>query len=384
MLFLPVKYGSQLQLRCVCVLLLVFTGCVPGVLASSPRCKEERCEPVDALARSIDKVVRDKIHQDSIPGLALTVVEHGKPLFTRCYGYASTERKEPVSPKTVFALASVSKLFTTVAMFAVLKKRNLSVNNSVRSLLPSFPVSWSDVHVIHLLSHTSGLPTESADKTPLTGSFSRLIARNRSFSAGEKVEYNNIGFAIAGNIIEHQTGQRLDTFFSQTIFRPLHMCSTRIPNELFPADLASGYRMNRAHPVPYKNYQPWSKMGGSAGVVSCLEDMILFEEALLTKAILDQRSYAIMYRPVVLSSGAPSGWCCGWEISGSPSGAVYHKHGNIGGYSSWYGRDIRDGLSIIILSNCGGVKYEELDARIRQLVRRSGLTGTTCVRRSCS
>lgn len=322
------------------------------------------------IDRAYDNLLKQKVHQDAISGMAVAVLQHGEPIFSRCYGFANLSRRVPVTPDTVFAIASLTKIFTATALIKLEKEHKLNLNESVCSRLKGFPRAWKDVSIRHLLSHTSGLPPETRTRRAWSGSFKELSARQRSFCAGEKWEYNNTGYIIAGKVIEAQCDLSLGEYFEKGIFGPAGMRDTYIPSELFPPDLATGYHLEKGHLVEYKNFQPWVLMGGSAGVISNLSDLIKFEQALNTSKILDERGRQLMFRSVLLTSGRPSGWCCGWESNSTPAGTVYRKNGNIGGYSCWYARGGKDDLTVIILSNTGQIKYDTTDANLRQLFRR--------------
>lgn len=323
-----------------------------------------------ALTRSLHEAVRELIHKQQIAGMAVAVMNRGEPLFQACYGYADLEHKIAVRPQSVFALASVTKIFTCLAMLKLAEQKQVKLNDLVVDRARKFPKAWSDVRIVNLLSHTAGLPTTTRESTPWNGSYSELLARRRAFLAGERAEYNNIGYIIAGKIIEQTSNTKLANFLRDNVFTPAGMKHTRIPSELFPPDLAIGYRQEKNHLVTYKNYHPWTEMGGSAGVISSLEDLIRFEKSLTGETLLNHSTFALMLQPVPLKNGAPSGWSCGWEMTNSPEGIIYTKNGNIGGYSSWYSRGVQEGISIIILSNTGQVKFAQLDARMRQLIRK--------------
>ena len=318
--------------------------------------------------RSVDAVVRSKIQRDSISGLAISVLSNGEPVFARCYGFSDRRHRVCVTPSTVFALASLTKIFTSLAVMVLVDEKALQLNDPVPLRLSTAPQSWHDISIRHLLSHTSGLPLAARNKQAFSGLCKELPARR--FLAGQRVEYNNVAYVIAGQIVEHVSGRRLSLFLKQHIFAPLSMHNTAIPAQLFPKNMALGYRLAKGRIVEYKNNQPWALMGGSGGVVSTIGDLEKFEKAWAQKKVFSCPVYTNMERAVLLSNGAPAGWSCSGELVNTPEGVVLTKNGNISGYSSWYARGLRDNFSVIILSNTGHVKYGELDAHIRQLWRR--------------
>jgi beta-lactamase family protein len=116
-----------------------------------------------AHADGIDDFLRAEMHQRRIPGLAPAVVRHGAVMKLDGYGPANLEHDVPVTPDTVFELASVTKPITAAAVMALVEDGKIHLDAPITTYLRGAPDTWRNVTTRHLLTHTSGLPTPESD-----------------------------------------------------------------------------------------------------------------------------------------------------------------------------------------------------------------------------
>src|SRR5213592_2563253 len=110
-----------------------------------------------ARADAIDDYIKVEMERRHIPGLALAVARNGKIVKVRGYGIANLEHDVPVTPDTVFELASVTKQFTATAIMLLVEEGKLGIDDAIGAYLPSPPQKWTGITVRHLLTHTAGL-----------------------------------------------------------------------------------------------------------------------------------------------------------------------------------------------------------------------------------
>src|SRR5882724_2758065 len=111
-----------------------------------------------ARADAIDDYIKSEMERRHIPGLALAVARNGKIVKVRGYGIANLEHDVPVTPDTVFELASVTKQFTATAIMLLVEEGKVQLDDPVAWHLPRAPETWKAITVRHLLTHTAGLP----------------------------------------------------------------------------------------------------------------------------------------------------------------------------------------------------------------------------------
>lgn len=115
-----------------------------------------------ARADAIDDYLRTEMQKRSIPGLALAVVRDGSVVKMQGYGFANLEHDVPVTPDTIFELASVTKQFTATAIMRLVEEGKVGLDDPIARRLSGAPETWKAITVRHLLTHTSGLPALEA------------------------------------------------------------------------------------------------------------------------------------------------------------------------------------------------------------------------------
>ncbi len=215
-------------------------------------------EPITAIKQLIpviDSNYRAFAIEQHSPGLAYAVVYNGKIIHLGNLGYTDVEQQIPVSEKSVFRIASMTKSFVAAAILQLRDAGKLRLDDPVEQYVPEFskqPVPTDDAPVItirHLLTHTSGLPEDDPWGDRLLDmseeTFRALTKEGFSFSntPGVKYEYSNTPFALLGKIIRKVSGQSYDSYINEHILSPLGMKETyweytEVPDKL----LAKGYR----------------------------------------------------------------------------------------------------------------------------------------------
>lgn len=176
----------------------------------------------------MQQAVTDRI----FPGGVLLVSKLGRILFCKPYGVTNLFTGRPVSPETVFDLASLTKpLATTLAIMLLIQRQRLFLSDTMGVSLPPFAASSkSAVTIQHLLNHTSGLPdyrdyfrtlvllptTERAD------ALKDLLVREPLVNPiGEQTVYSDLGFMTLQWVVEAISGRRMDRFLTEYVYDPL-------------------------------------------------------------------------------------------------------------------------------------------------------------------
>lgn len=181
---------------------------------------------VDSIFASWDK-------PDS-PGCALAVARNGELVYTRGYGYANLDYDIPITPQTVFDVASVTKQFVAAVANMLALEGKLSLDDDIRQWLPELPEYDSPITLRHLIFHTGGL-RDYLNLFPLAGagdyySVSReqllaMMSRQRAavFAPGERYEYSNTGYMLLAHALERAAGKSIGELARERIFEPLGM-----------------------------------------------------------------------------------------------------------------------------------------------------------------
>lgn len=187
-----------------------------------------------------------------VPGVAITIVENGRPTLVRGWGTRLIGTTAPVGPQTIFPTGSTGKAFTTAALAILVDRGKLKWDDPVIDHMPGFrmwdPWVTREITVRDLLVHRSGLGLGAGDLLFLpnsTLSRKETVERLRhikpatSFRSG--YAYDNVLYMVAGQLIEEVSGRTWEQFVREEIFRPLGMDESTVSGQEFHAT------ENRAH-----------------------------------------------------------------------------------------------------------------------------------------
>lgn len=192
----------------------------------------------DSLPSKIDNIFKSFNRTDG-PGCAASVISDGKVLYEKGYGMANLEYDIPLTPNSVFDIASVSKQFTGLAISTLIQEGKLSPDDDIHKYLPDVPQFAQKILVRHLIHHTSGLrdwpeALHAAgwrwDEVFSFDDIMRMVKQQKDldFVPGSKYTYSNTGYNLLAAIVEKITGESLGKWEAEHIFKPLGMGSTHL------------------------------------------------------------------------------------------------------------------------------------------------------------
>uniref|UniRef100_B8HUW4 Beta-lactamase n=1 Tax=Cyanothece sp. (strain PCC 7425 / ATCC 29141) TaxID=395961 RepID=B8HUW4_CYAP4 len=315
----------------------------------------------------IDRLVQSTREQKHIPGLAIAIVQQGKPLLIKGYGQANLEQMREAERNSVFPLASITKLFTAMGILRLQEMGQLQLSDPLSRYL-EFP-RGGEITLSHLLTHTSGL-AEIWSVEPVRSRQSEnwqpaqlvdvLRSQPLNFAPGQQCQYSNSNYVLLGLILEKVSGQTYDQFIRSQIAQPLGMTSTRSGSvaEIIPHRVAGYQWFDRQYQnAPYPNLNlPFA----TGNLISTIADMARLDQGFVPGNILSPASLALMQTPVRLNNGqicelkdffGLSSFGVGtelWSVSGKPAIA---KTGGISGFNTFIAHFLDPHLTIVVLSN---------------------------------
>jgi len=225
------------------------------------------------------------------PAVQTAVFENGRSTFSGAYG--------AVTPDTRFPIASITKMFTAVAIMQLVEQHRVDLNAPVATYLPSAPKSHA-VTVRQLLQHTSGvwdyLPSALAgglDKKPVTpqGILAYVLPHRLIQTPGIRYAYSNTGYVILGLIVEHVTGMSLAAYEQRAIFTPAGLTETTIGPPPPGALVAAGHMTGSGAVAGIQNYS-WLYANGD--IFSTASDLARFDAALMNGTLVSPATFALM------------------------------------------------------------------------------------------
>jgi CubicO group peptidase (beta-lactamase class C family) len=279
-------------------------------------------ERVDAYLRDEEARANERYADKGAFSGAVMVALDGQPVVSRAFGYANREWWIANTTDTKFRLWSITKIFTAAAVMKLQEQGRLKLDDSICSYISRCAQAWHAVTVRHLLTHTSGLPemddrTSSrtvANRKRMHVSAAEMIERQRvmpiEFAPGTHFVYNNFGYFAAGLVIEKVTGKPYEEALRELIFMPAAMHDTGLdrPEVILPRR-ASYYADAHADewfvdgPPPgakeslvnVEFYDMTSWMFAAGALYSTTEDLLRFDRALVSGAILQQQTLDEMW-----------------------------------------------------------------------------------------
>ncbi|MDP9080821.1 MAG: beta-lactamase family protein [Bacteroidota bacterium] len=260
---------------------------------------------------------------------SVLVAENGKVLYQKSFGYADAQHKIPNTAGTLFQVASVSKLFTSVAVLQLYERKKLDLTEKFIKYFPDFP--YPDVTIKQLLSNTSGIPDVGDVFVPLWKlnkdtifTLNDIIPALRSqklplgFKPGEGWDYSNTNFSLLALLVEKVSGEKYATYLSKNIFTPAGMKGAfqkisgsnpyMQPNVAynyawpFMSSMASA-RVDSFATNNYKvHYRTWPAEG-DANVYASVSDLVNFNQSLFSGRLLKQGTIGLLFTPSTRNNG---------------------------------------------------------------------------------
>lgn len=313
-----------------------------------------------------EKYVAELMEEEQIPGMAVALSQNGKTIYERGFGVSDLETKEPITPDTVFGIASITKTFIALAIMKLVKEGKLQVEDAVNRHLPNFQLAGHDnldtIKIHHLLSHTTGIPTlerkEEIQNFDDHLKYLRELEISRLGDPGDYFCYNNDMFLLLGAIIEKVTGENYKEFIKNEVFIPQNMTRTTFElDELGQlGNVTTPYRLENEKPTPC----PWPTLGNYAvggGIRSSVTDLLKYGNIYMDKA---NRFANKMTKPVHRTNGTSS---YGYGIQMTPDyfDVTLAEHGGSQpGVSSNFGFIRERGLVAVVLTNMRGVSADAI------------------------
>jgi CubicO group peptidase (beta-lactamase class C family) len=315
-----------------------------------------------ALERRVDALFA-RYTQPGSPGAVVGVMRGGEIELCKGYGLASIELGVPITPKTRFRIASVSKQFTVTAALMLADEGKLELSDPPHKHLKE--LAPLKVTIDQMMRNSSGWPDflellrmggHGLDKParPQDLYAACVLNRHLNFAPGSRFLYSNSNFLLLGRIIEALTKKKLGDVLDERIFKPLGMSNTMLAAEIdtvipnlatgYLGDAASGFR-RAAHAYP---------QGGEGGLTSTVEDLLIwsrhFDEPVLGKTLPAQLAAAMP-----LTGGHDNRYRRGVAV-GDVRGFDTLGHGGLWpGFRTEFLRVPAAGLTVVVIANLGSI-----------------------------
>jgi CubicO group peptidase (beta-lactamase class C family) len=337
----------------------------------------------DAPARDVHQQV-DRIFAkwDSTvsPGCALSVIKDGQIVYKRGYGMADLDHDIPITPETVFHVASISKQFTAAAIILLAQEGKISLDDDVHKYIPELPDFGARITIRHLIHHTSGL----RDQWSLLGlagwrysldlitddDVLDVISRQKelNFTPGAEYSYCNTGFTLLAQIVKRVSGESLREFTSKRIFQPLGMTSTHFRDDHaeIVKRIAYGYvdgEGENSYRLSVTNFDTV----GATSLLTTVEDLAHWDENFYHPAVGGPEFVKQQLERGKLNSGKPVAYGFGLALGKYRGLRTVGHGGSDAGYRADFLRFPEQHFAVACLCNKGEINPGELTQRVADI-----------------
>ncbi|GEM_PF-2087566 len=323
----------------------------------------------------IDGVFSPWDKPDSL-GCAVAVARDGAVAYQRGYGVTNLTTKQPITGKTVFYLASMSKQVTGAAIALAVEDGEVTVEDGIRTHLPSLPGYADDIRVRHLLYHTSGLTEYLIDlSSPKTNAdaIDFLAGKTLDFTTGSQYNYTNTNYVVLAELVRASTGMSFRQFAQQRMFMPLEMNHTQVRDETsptIPPNSATGYILNAGSWIDTTPFLETFFANGDGNVWSCAEDMVKWGSNFGNQVVGGAAWFSMMTTSGKTDYGASVDYAFG-IIPDSHAGrpTVSHNGVALGYYTQGIYFTDGDGDAVVVLCNAGAeARADDLAPQVVNIV----------------
>lgn len=332
---------------------------------------------IQTLYRYLDQAARDHQFNGNI-----LLAQDGKIVYKRSYGYRDISNQVPLDDSSRFALASISKTFTGVAVLQLMEKGKVKLDDTYSRYFPAFP--YKAITIRQLLSHTSGLPDDifdslvahnpdsiftNADDLPAVEAYAKT--RSLLFTPGERWSYSSFGYQLLADLVARLSHEPFPVYLKKHVFIPAGMQSTYVQTSLAQAKgphrtidyiYNNHYEMKLQLGDTLAEKREWAyNLSGGVGagnVVSTTGDLLRYDQALYTGVLLKPAALQLAYTPVKTNNGkdnqAANGtsYGLGWfRFQDTTSGWIVMHSGSAPGVVTLLARNISRHQTFIVLAN---------------------------------
>jgi CubicO group peptidase (beta-lactamase class C family) len=313
-------------------------------------------------------------------GGTILVAQKGEVLISQGYGLADRENDVPNTSQTKFAIGSMTKAFTAMAIMMLQERGQLTVQDPICKYISDCPTAWKPITIHQLLTHTSGihdygdavLPVQKnitpCQEFTLEEAMAIAEALPQDFAPGTQYSYSNTGYYLLGAVIEKVSGESYETFIQQNIFQPLGMSETGYDRFItIVKNRASGYSIDQNGDIVNALRGDVSQEYAAGGLYSTVGDLYKWDQALYTDRLVSKETLATIFTSMVTIPDI-GGYGYGWAISQQSGHRVIWHNGLVSGFVSQINRYPDDQVTIIVLTNMDTEKPNEITNALADMV----------------
>jgi D-alanyl-D-alanine carboxypeptidase len=312
-----------------------------------------------ALAQQVDSIANQVLQSTGVPSASVAVVKNGRLAYANSYGAAKLEPHVTATPDMRYAIGSISKQFTAVAVLLLQQDGKLKLDDPVSRFIPGL-TRGNEVTVRQLLSHTSGYqdfwPQDYVMPMMFQATTPQAIAdewakKPLDFDPGSRWQYSNTNYTLAGMVVEKASGMPFFQFVRTRILARVGLTSAADFDASPRAANTTGYiryGLGPLRPAPDAG-SGWMWAAGELAMTA--KDLATWDINLIRHGLLTTASYRELQREVVLNNGAGTGYALGLDVGMQGDRFMLEHSGEVSGFTAENMVFPEDSTAIVVLTN---------------------------------
>ena len=341
------------------------------VLLIASACEQTKNKSVES---KIDSLFHEWDNRTS-PGAAVAVVKDGNVVFKKGYGMSNMEYDVPITPSSIFHIASESKQYVAYCIVLLAREGKLDLDDEVRKYLPYVPDFGKKITIRQLIYHTSGLRDQwqllaiggqALEDVITQQHIIKLVEKQKelNFEPGSRMLYCNTGYTLLAEIVRKVSGKSLRVFTDERIFKPLGMAHTHFHDDNTEIDKNRTYSYDKTDSGKFINSPLNYATVGATSLFTTVEDEIKWLLTYETGTVGGMDAVNQMYQQCVLNNGRKLRYAFGIAVD-SAKGYLRVGHGGAdAGYRTYAVRFPEERLGIVVFSNLGNFNPTDLAMKV--------------------
>ncbi|MCF8475298.1 MAG: beta-lactamase family protein [Emcibacter sp.] len=330
------------------------------------------------IEQELDNIIGEVLDKEHIPSISINILKKGRPLYAKAFGLADVELDVPATLNSVYAIGSLTKSFTCLAINQLTSHGRISFEDTLDKFLPDYPTRAKDIKVRHLLHHTSGIKNyihlpEIRRNAEKFHSHDDMLAWFQElpldFEPGSQWRYSNSGTYLLGLIIEKASGEKYQDYIKNHILIPFGLENTYSGEDSrIIKGRSKGYSVVNGVVNNARRYSSTIAFA-SGDLLSTSADIATYMTKLYHDYAHSKSLIGGVFEVGQLEDGQNINYTNGCLFSEATHGRVKYYHmGQIFGYSSILSYYPEDEITISILTNSGSVKILDLEHRLAEKI----------------
>ncbi|MCG8309095.1 MAG: beta-lactamase family protein [Cytophagales bacterium] len=308
----------------------------------------------DLFEATIDSLAILQKESWGIPGYVIGMIKDNEVIYSKAFGVHGLDTQDPMTTKSLFHMASVSKPFVATAIMQLVEQDKVDLDAKLIEYLPYFKMvdeHFQSITIRQMLNHSSGIPDVDDyewHKPQFDDQAAERYARSFSdthldFVPGERYSYSNAAFDILANVISRASGLTFEAYMKKNIFDPTGMVNSTFSKPDVPDHLATKpHVLGDSLQIAVSEVYPYNRRHAPSSTLhSNVEDMMKWAKVNLNKGkinghvIYNEESYQILTKSTYKAGRADS-VCLGWFVRTLGDYRVINHSGGDTGYSSFF------------------------------------------------